>query len=340
MSTSINWPTEIEDFEGSAMVIRGSRRKFWTDPNLLSINPASLPDLSGSGNPMVVSGALAVDGPRWKAFSFDGANDYCAVSGLPVGDMSVCLAFKVAAKPVAHVRLFSQAGVDPANDRYIGINPAGDVVAATRLVDGTTLVSAVIPAAAWVAGDWVHVFASFGRLGVAIYKDGDPVGSTSHAEAYSGFSDVRIGSKVDATTFTACEIEGFEVLDFAAGQIEAIRSYLSAVPYEAFPLYPQQSGYAEVLQDGTVRSPTDMGPGKTRRRFTALSTYIQVEYNLTHVQKQELVYFYKYTVRGGSLSFNWPAPDGSTVEARFTAPINISAADDGATAVLALEVMP
>lgn len=68
-------------------------------------------------------------------------------------------------------------------------------------------------------------------------------------------------------------------------------------------------------QDGVVRSPTDAGPSKIRRRFTATSRYLSGTMLLTSTQRDILQTFYN---ENSALSFDYPDPvDQSTVSARF-----------------------
>jgi hypothetical protein len=93
-------------------------------------------------------------------------------------------------------------------------------------------------------------------------------------------------------------------------------------------------------QDGIIRSPTDIGPSKTRQRFTALATYFTAEYDVDFNQRQVLDHFYRSVTRGGSLPFEYPHPDGYNVDARFAAPLQFTPNNQEYVATVALEVLP
>lgn len=75
-------------------------------------------------------------------------------------------------------------------------------------------------------------------------------------------------------------------------------------------------------QDGTIRSATDSGPGKVRRRFTATATYYNARVRMNGTEVGILSDFYRDTLAGGSLSFEMPDPvDDVTKSFRFRGPI-------------------
>ena len=106
------------------------------------------------------------------------------------------------------------------------------------------------------------------------------------------------------------------------------------------PQHPLSDGYSEVAQDGAIRSAPDSGAAKIRRRFTAIATYYGVRYQLTTTEKGYLDTFYRTTTRGGTLRFDWPHPDGTTVEARFRSPPKFAALEVDVIASVELEVLP
>jgi len=81
-------------------------------------------------------------------------------------------------------------------------------------------------------------------------------------------------------------------------------------------------GLKDVGQDGTVRTPMDAGPVKTRRRFTATSRYLTGTIYLTdQTQRAALDAFFETTLGGGSLPFTKADPrDGTQQSLRFMRP--------------------
>lgn len=100
-------------------------------------------------------------------------------------------------------------------------------------------------------------------------------------------------------------------------------------------------------QGGFVRSQTDTGPFKQRRRFTAVSRFLSGTMLLTNAQRATLETFYTTTVKEGSEVFNFEDPeDGGTVSARFVEPPSYALLVGGSSGValqrvsFALELLP
>lgn len=107
-------------------------------------------------------------------------------------------------------------------------------------------------------------------------------------------------------------------------------------------------GVQDTRQQGFIRSQTETGPYKQRKRFTATSRFLNGTMLLTGSQRATFETFYKTTLSEGTDEFDFIDPSGfSTVSARFTAPPVLSAVAGGDTATaaqwriqLALEVLP
>lgn len=91
----------------------------------------------------------------------------------------------------------------------------------------------------------------------------------------------------------------------------------------------------------------DTGPGKVRRRFSAVSRYLSAPVSLSAAQRATLDTFYSVTLSEGSLEFDMDDPyDGAAVSVRFTAPPSYTYSGKSGSsarwfnAVLALEVLP
>lgn len=102
-------------------------------------------------------------------------------------------------------------------------------------------------------------------------------------------------------------------------------------------------GYAQRRQSNIIRSPMGYGPAKVRRRTTAAIEVVNASLTLTDAQKDDLVTFYETTLVDGSARFDHPNNpiDGTTVEMRFTAPIQWSKKGLNVwMAVMNLEILP
>ena len=79
-------------------------------------------------------------------------------------------------------------------------------------------------------------------------------------------------------------------------------------PIAPFPQAPLIAGYTETPPNNTLRSATDKGPGKSRRRTTANSRNLRWPFLLTEAQTQELDDFYETDIESGSISFTHTDP--------------------------------
>ncbi len=81
------------------------------------------------------------------------------------------------------------------------------------------------------------------------------------------------------------------------------------------------AGYQEQLSPMSARSKMDAGVAKARRRFSAVPIDIQCAIRIGLSQKATLDDFYKVTLAGGSLSFDWKHPvSGVFAVVRLKAP--------------------
>lgn len=100
-------------------------------------------------------------------------------------------------------------------------------------------------------------------------------------------------------------------------------------------------------QQGFLRSPTDTGPFKQRKRFTAVSRFYSGTMLLNVTQKATLETFYVTTINEGADEFDFEDPeDFGTVSARFTQPPTAQGLVGGSSGVelwrvqIALELLP
>lgn len=84
---------------------------------------------------------------------------------------------------------------------------------------------------------------------------------------------------------------------------------------------PLINTFRETPPDNTIRSQTDKGPAKVRRRTTAGPRPVQFTLHLTTAQVATLEAFYNTTTASGALEFDYTHPrTAATVVARFTSP--------------------
>lgn len=100
--------------------------------------------------------------------------------------------------------------------------------------------------------------------------------------------------------------------------------------------------YGESPPDVVLRSATDVGPAKLRRRTTAGVRPLTCTLPLTAAEVATLDTFYIATCAGGALAFDGVHPrTGAAVTLRFTRPPRYTGdGNDNWTAAFALEVLP
>ena len=88
----------------------------------------------------------------------------------------------------------------------------------------------------------------------------------------------------------------------------------------SLPQAPLVDGYGETPPDLIVRSQTDVGWAKTRRRATAGPTRITATYAMTGAQLAAFESFLASDIADRTLAFDWPRPrTGATVSVRIVA---------------------
>jgi len=86
------------------------------------------------------------------------------------------------------------------------------------------------------------------------------------------------------------------------------------------------NGYDESPPDNLIRSKTDSGPAKIRRRTTANIRPYKTTLRMTGTQVSTLETFYITTLVGGSLAFDWNEPRSQAVKSfRFVSSPKYSA---------------
>lgn len=94
---------------------------------------------------------------------------------------------------------------------------------------------------------------------------------------------------------------------------------------ETFPSGLQQkfneAGFNHTLGDSTLESDTDVGPPKKRRRYTTEYDEFSGTIELERTDYLTLTTFYKTTLAGGTLTFNFDHPiTGVESEFQFISP--------------------
>jgi len=103
------------------------------------------------------------------------------------------------------------------------------------------------------------------------------------------------------------------------------------------------NGNQEATGDGRLRSPTDTGPGKVRRRSSAVVNPLGGTLRMNAAQLAIFDGFIDSDIAGGSLPFNFPAPYGAgtwLVQIGDTMPSRANVGGDRWNVTLALEVLP
>ena len=108
------------------------------------------------------------------------------------------------------------------------------------------------------------------------------------------------------------------------------------------PTYPLIENFQEGVANTSIRTEMDQGPAKVRQRTTAAVSNLSLSYLLNKSQITDLETFYKTTLKGGTLSFDFVHPRaGTTVSCRFISPPQYGAGNGNFfRVILELEVMP
>ena len=118
------------------------------------------------------------------------------------------------------------------------------------------------------------------------------------------------------------------------------------------PQMPLISGYSESMPSNLIRSETDTGPAKVRRRGNAKPVTVQASYIMNTEQMELLDTFMYETIGGGAVCFDWPRPrfksgDGKYVRARIVPSSNglydrsvVDSTTDFWNVTLTLEIFP
>lgn len=83
------------------------------------------------------------------------------------------------------------------------------------------------------------------------------------------------------------------------------------------PQSPLLSGYTETMPSTLLRSDTDTGPAKVRRRGNAKPVVVQASYILSTEQVELLDTFVYETIGGGARCFDWPRPRFKAQNGRY-----------------------
>jgi hypothetical protein len=102
---------------------------------------------------------------------------------------------------------------------------------------------------------------------------------------------------------------------------------MSAWP-STLPQFALQAGYQEDVQDQSLRTSTESGAMKVRRRFTARFDNIAINLAMTTAQVATFEEFYFTTKKGGSLTFTWVHPRKQTAATlKFASKVTITGID-------------
>src|SRR5512134_3115838 len=74
------------------------------------------------------------------------------------------------------------------------------------------------------------------------------------------------------------------------------------------PQKPLKTGFRETPPNLVVRSQTDVGPPKARRRATAGVTSFEMQFRLSAARLATLRTFYNFDLQGVALTFIWTHP--------------------------------
>lgn len=107
------------------------------------------------------------------------------------------------------------------------------------------------------------------------------------------------------------------------------------------PASPLIDGFEDKAPDLTIRSSTDTGIDKLRRRYTAGVREQKIPILMTEAQAVTLDEFYEITLGGGTLEFDYTDPlRGVTKSYRFLSPPAFSSKSDKVMTIIEVEQLP
>lgn len=77
----------------------------------------------------------------------------------------------------------------------------------------------------------------------------------------------------------------------------------------SLPDSPRRDGYSKTAAQTAIRTETETGPGKARRRSTAWVSSHDVSFALIGSQKADFEAFYNDDLAGGTFKFDMPHPE-------------------------------
>lgn len=115
---------------------------------------------------------------------------------------------------------------------------------------------------------------------------------------------------------------------------------MPTTPWPAsLPQRPQADDFSETPPNLLVRSTTDTGPAKVRRRTTAGVTKMRASFRLTAAQLDAFRSFYAVDIEHGALPFSWTHPvTGAAGTYRIAQPPTYAAVAAGVAWLVTLEL--
>ena len=109
----------------------------------------------------------------------------------------------------------------------------------------------------------------------------------------------------------------------------------------ALPQKPLMAGFQENPQNIVVRSQTDVGPAKARRRTTVAQINFDMQFRLTSAQLATFRTFYATDIQSGVLTYSWKHPVSNVAGVfRLVEPPEIAPAGASWLIGLKVEMLP
>lgn len=80
------------------------------------------------------------------------------------------------------------------------------------------------------------------------------------------------------------------------------------------PTAPLYDGNQRALADNLIKFPTDVGPGKRRKRYTANRGLASYSFKMTGAQLTTFKTFYEDTIANGALPYEWTDPETAATD--------------------------
>lgn len=158
---------------------------------------------------------------------------------------------------------------------------------------------------------WRDAEARASKVSVSVLSSSGDQTHGGHLTYQGHTPEITVTDYPVTVTLLGVEVLGQESSVFLSSQLVEPTSSAISIAERRWPRGlpgPLVDGYAVEMQDTSLRSAMDTGPGKVRRRFSAASSYVTANWRMDRTQLYAFHDWYVNTLQRGTLTFLWPDP--------------------------------